>query len=139
MKILERQMRVSKTREETIRILKSCAYYFPKAIFEKSAFTIYCAKRHNGGYLSLTNIRGVVTEDEDSTVIELAVYADLYYFLGFIIAFLGIMGMFYCLVSCTNRWIPCIGMTLLGFLVSLRSLWIGSELLDIIEHKLIRS
>lgn len=135
--ILKRQIRVSKSSEEAIRILKSCAYYFPKSVFEKSAFSIYCTKRHNGGYLSLTNIRGIITEDKDGTLIELAVHADLYFFLGLIIALLGIIGLIYCLVSCTNRWIPCSGMILFGFLISSRSLWIGSELLDIIEHKLI--
>lgn len=136
--ILKRRLKAPISGEEAIRILRSCAYPFPKATFEKTAFSIYCSKRHNGGYLSLANIRGVIAEDEGSTVIELAVHADLYCFLGIIIAFLGIVGLIYCLATYTDRWIPCVGMILLGFLVGSQALWTGSELLDIIEHKLMR-
>ena len=136
--ILKRKLTVSKSCEEAIQILKSCAYYFPTAIFAKFKFSIYCARRHNGGYLSLTNIRGAIIEDGDRTTIEFEVQADIYFFLGIMITVLGIIGFIYCIACCINRWIPCIGMVLFGILLSLRSRWKGSEILDMIEHKLVR-
>lgn len=138
MKILRRQVIVPKSIEEVTQILKSSAYYFPKAIFKESVFSMHCAKRHNGGYLSLTHIRGNILEDEDSTMVILEVHANPYFFLGCAIIFLGIIGVFYCLVSYTNRWIPCLGMILLGLLVSGQPVWEGLELLDLLEHKLMR-
>ncbi|MBQ3505017.1 MAG: hypothetical protein IJA75_10010 [Oscillospiraceae bacterium] len=138
MRIMTRQVIVPKSISESIQILKSCAYYFPKAVFEEPAFSIHCAKRHNGGYLSLTHIAGNVSGGEDSTVILLEVHANLYFFLGVGIAFGGILGLIYCLMLHINRWIPCFGMILLGLLVGGQSLWTGAELLDSIEHKLQR-
>lgn len=138
MKILTRQVIVSKTIQEANQILRSCAYYFPKAIFKESAFSMHCAKRHNGGYLSLTHIRGTVIECEDRTIVTLEIHANLYFFLGCLIILLGIITLIYCFVSSTNRWIPCLGMILLGLFVCGQRLWEGSELLDLIEHKLKR-
>lgn len=138
MTILTRQVIIPKPIEEAILILKSCAYHFPKATFQEHAFSMHCAKRRNGGYLSLTRITGTVSEHEGSTMITLEVRANLYYLLGFMIILLGVAGLIYCLVSHTDRWIPCLGTILLGLLVGGYSFGTGSELLDLIEHKLIR-
>ena len=136
--ILKRQVIATKSVDDVGRVLMSCAYHFPKAIFKASSFSMHCAKRHNGGYLSLIKITGNVLTNEETTKVILEVHANLYFFIGCLIAVLGISGLLYCFFSSTDRWIPFLGMCFLGLLVGGQSLWEGSEILDHIEHKLMR-
>ena len=138
MKMLTRQVIVSKTAEEVISILKSCAYYLPKAIFDESQFTMHCAKRHNGGRLFLTKIKGNISERENKTKVTLEIHADICFFLGAAIALGGLLGLLYSLVFCTEEWLVYIGLILFGLIVGAQLFWRGSEQLDLIEHKLTR-
>lgn len=139
MKILARHLIVSKSVGEISEILRSSAYYLPKAIFEKNAFSMYRAKRRNGGYLSLTKISGSMLEQEDGTMVSLEIHANLNFYIGCIIIILGIMGLIYCAVSIASRWIPYLGMIILGVLISGQSLWESVEMLDLLQHKLMRA
>lgn len=139
MKILARHLMVSKSVDEVTGILKSSAYYLPKAIFENTEFSMYRAKRRNGGYLSLTRISGSMLENEDGTMVSLEIHANLNFYIGCIIIILGIMGVIYCIVSNVNRWIPYLGMIILGVLISGQTLWESVEMLDLLQHKLMRS
>lgn len=138
MKILTRQVLIQTPIEETLQTIHSCAYFYPKAKFAKNTFSIYCARRHNGGYLYLTNIRGNILESNDRTTINLEVHANLYFFIGCTFTFIGILCLFLHLISYIDRWIPFLGMILLGLLISGQALWTGFELLDLIEHKVTR-
>ena len=94
--ILKRQVIATKSVDDVGRVLMSCAYHFPKAIFKASSFSMHCAKRHNGGYLSLIKITGNVLPNEETTKVILEVHANLYFFIGCLIAVLGISGLLYC-------------------------------------------
>lgn len=139
MKVITRQGSVSKSVEEATRILKSSAYYLPKAIFEKSAFSMHCARRRNGGYLSPTHIRGHIFAGEESTEVILEIHANLSFYLGCAIILLGLIWLLYGFLWNRNIWIPCLGTASLGLLISAQFLWEASEMLDLLEHKLTRS
>lgn len=136
--ILKRQVVTEKTAEEVMRILKSSAYYFPEGVFEKSSFSMHCSKHRNGSLIPLIPVSGTVLECEGVTEVLINIHANLNIFLGAVAVSASIIGGICCLLSHTNRWFPCLGAVLLGLLFIGQALWEGSELLDLLEHKVTR-
>ena len=138
MKLLKRQVVVSKNAGEVIQILKTCAYAVPQAVFGETDFSMYCPRRRNGGSLYLTHISGTVAQEDGSTTVLLEAHANPHFFLGLLLAIVGAVGLFSALVSHTGTWPPYLGMVLLGLLFIGHALWTGMELLNLIFYKLER-
>ena len=138
MKILKRQVVVSKSAEEIMQILKSCAYRYSKSTFEETEFSMCCPQRYNGGIPALTRIKGHLTENGGNTTVILEVHADFLFYFGLLFVFSGLLKLIYSLATCTGSWIFCLVAILLGLVFSSVPAWAGVEHLDIIEHKLTR-
>lgn len=136
MKILKRKVAVLKPKHEILAILKSCAYYIPKAVFNESTFSMHFPKRHDGKGPYLMQVKGEIQENANGAVVRLEIHANLQFFLGCLLAGFGACWLLYCLWTCTNSWISCLGIILVGLLFIGQSLGTGSEILDQIEHKL---
>lgn len=138
MKILSRRVVVTKSYEEVSHILKSSAYFFPEIMISGTIFSMYCAKRYNGGHLSLTPVKGTIVRHNNQSKVIIEVHADFSFFLGILITVIGIVGLVWLLISQSSRLIPQIGLILIGILVCGHSWCEGVELLDRLEHKLLR-
>lgn len=138
MKILTRQVAAQKTAEDAVRILRSSAYPLREAKFEQLAFSMRCAKRSNGRGIWLIPVRGTISEAGKNIRVTLEIHGDPFFFLGCVIVLAGIAGLFACLVSRSNIWIPYCAMAFLGLVLCGRSLCEGCELLDLLAHKLTR-
>ena len=138
MKILTRMVSVDKSISEVVQTLKSSAYHFPAAKFNEYVFSMRCIKRRMGRHSTMMIVKGCILDNEDPTKVVLEIHANWDFFLGAAIIILGIMGLIYCLIAKIDRWIPCLGMTTLGILISGQTLLEGVELLDLLEHKLKR-
>lgn len=138
MKILTRHVLTSKSIDEVTQILRSSVYFGSKAKIDKSAFSMYCARRHTGRCLWLIPVRGNIEEREDKVEVTLEIHADINGFVGGVIVLLGVIELICGLVFFPNRWIPYLGTILLGLIVAGESFWKGFQLLDLLEHKLTR-
>lgn len=138
MKVLTRDVIILKSIEETTQILKSCAYHFPKATFTESTFSMHCPKRRNGGVLSLIHIKGSFFKDKENTKVILKIHANLYFAIGCLMIFGGLIGLIYSLLLDVISWPFYLGAILLGLLASGQFIGESSELLDLLEHKLTR-
>ena len=138
MKVITRRVVVSKSAEEIIQILKSCAYRYSKSKFEKTAFVIRCPKRYNGRFPVLTKIKGHISENEVNTTVILAVHVGFLFYFGLVFIFSGLLGLIYSLVASTGSWVFGLAGILFGVVFSGVPICDGIEHLDIIEHKLTR-
>ncbi len=137
MYLIAKRLETTKTQQEVLEIIKSFAYFLPKAQFNNVNFVIYCAKRHKGGILSLIPIKGTVVQREERTEICLSLCAGLGFYLGVFLVVLGALVLLWCLFSHSTRWIPGVGAIILGIIVGGQFLGEGNELLDKIEQKLL--
>ncbi len=124
--------------EEVSRILRSSAYYYPEAVFLSDQFSIYCAKRYRGGRISLSRVKGTLTYAEGQTAVTLEVHAGFPFYFGVLLLLLGAVGLLGCLFLQSLRWIPFVGMMLLGLLSSGIYWGESAALLDRLEWKLLR-
>jgi len=138
MKLLSRQIFITKTYDEVYQILSSSAYYFPHAKFFKESFSMHCAQRYKGGILSLIPIKGEIIQHDHLTEVRISTCADFGFYLGCLLILFGTFGLCWCISLRSGRWIPCVGTVLIGLLVSGQSIWEGTSLLDRLEHKLTR-
>ena len=138
MKLLSRNIVVSKAFDAAYQIIRSSAYYFPAGVFEEENFSFYCPRRSFNGRISLFPMRGTITKQAQQVEITLSLQAGFLFYFDSILSFLGIIGLFWCLIAHSSRWIPFAGCILLGILTSAQYIWEGAELLDRIEHKLLR-
>ena len=138
MKLLSRRMIIPKAYEGVYQILKSSAYHFPPAKFSEKTFSIHCAKRYKGGVISLIPVKGAIMQNSHLTEVLISIHADFGFYLGCLLILLGFLGIFLCIVIPSDRWIPCVGLVLMGLLVCGQSIWEGKALLDSFEHKLLR-
>lgn len=136
MRILSRRVLVQKSLDEVQRILRSSAYRFSKPVFSGHSFSMYCAKRYNGGIISLIPIKGTVVHGAQMLEVKLTVCAGLSFWIGGITTVLAIVGMFWCILLGSSRWVAYMGMLLFGFFILGQNFWEGSAILDRVEHKL---
>lgn len=136
MVILSRQVTTSKTYEEVCQTIQSSAYRFSKCRINGNAFSMYCAKRSNKGTISLTHINGTITQYGKINEIVILVHANLGTILGVAISLLGILEIIYCVIMNVPRWIPGVGMIVLGMLIVCQSFREGKSHLDKLERKL---
>ena len=137
MTLLSRHVVVMKAYEEVYQIIQSSAYCLPKGIFSKESFSIYCAKRFNGGIVSLIPVKGTITQHSQSVEVMLSIPCYLHFYLGCFLSVFGIFGLLCCFTGYSSRWLPCVGSILFGILVIGQSLWEGRTLLDRLENKLL--
>jgi len=130
MKILTRKVTTAKSSEDAMQILKSSAHCFPKSKFEENRFSICCAKR-KFNRLSFMQIKGNWNQLEDHTSVSLEIHADPCFFIGSAFVLSGTVA----LILGSLLGIATILFGLIGCGISLGR---GSELLDLLEHKLTR-
>jgi len=135
--LLSKNVVVRKTREEVRRIVQSSAYYLPKGRFSEESFSMHCARRFNGGIISLIPVTGTITQHNQSVYVTLSINGGFGFYLGCCLFVLGVLGMLWCVITHSSRWIPSVGMILLGLLVSGQFIWEGKALLDRLENKLL--
>lgn len=138
MKILSRKVTIPKPLEEVSQILQSSAYHYPEAVFLGDQFSIYCAKRDRGGYISRFHVKGTLTYSVGQTAVTLEVHAGFPFYFGVLLLLLGAAGLLGCLLLQSSRWIPWLGMMLLGLLSSGIYWGESAALLDRLEWKLLR-
>ena len=138
MKILSKRVISSKPIKEVLCILNKSACPYTKAIFKRDSFSMHCAKRRSWWYLASVPIKGFIEEHEKHVVVALEIHTNFSFWVGVIIALLGLIGECLFFFFESSRWIPYVGMIILGLIVSLQTFWDGAELLDLLEFKLIR-
>ena len=138
MKVLTRQVIVSKPTEEIMQILKSCAHHSSKSFFGENVFAMRCPKRYPGRLTSLTKVTGNISRGEDSATVILEVHAGLCFYIGLVFIFWGFLELNYRLVACSGSWIFCLAEMLFGLVFIGVPVCDAIEHLDIIEHKLTR-
>lgn len=139
MKLILRRVAIHKSYEVVYKIIKSSAYCIPKGTFAEKDFSMCCAKRYNGGMISLIPVKGRITAHDDCTEVTLSVYAGFSFFLGCTLSLLGVVSLVLSLAYHSPRWISGVGLVLFGLLVSGWYMWEGREILDRLEHKLLRA
>ena len=138
MKILTRNVIIQGSCDDAAKVLKSSAYYFPKAIFDQGQFSMRCAKRYMGKDLLLIPVKGTITEAENKTIVVLEIHASWIFYVDTLLTLLGLLVLVRNLIYYSQLLVPGVGMTLLGMAMMGRSFGIGAEILDRLEHKLRR-
>ena len=136
MKLYSRNILISKPYGDVCNIIQSSKYRLSKGRFTAETFSIYCAKRFNGGILSLFPIKGTLTPHDGLIAVTLELHANFIFFIGCAISFLGILHLIQCLIWHFARWIPGVGMVVLGLLLVTRYLFEGIEFVHRLQHKL---
>ena len=136
MKLLARTFSVSKSPSEIFNCIKSFAYCPQKATFGKNSFSVYCAKRRCSGYFRLYRLSGTFSEENDQVIVSLEIHAETLFFIGYGFIIFGILGLICCLITGSDRWIPCLGSIVIGGLVDGWSVCEAIEVLDLAEHQL---
>lgn len=137
MVLFSRHVVVPKTYEAVYRIIQSSAYCLPKGIFSEESFSMHCARRFKGGIISLIPVTGTITRYNQSVYVTLSIHGGFGFYLGGCLFVLGVLGMLWCVITHASRWIPSVGIILLGILVSGQFVWVGKALLDRLENKLL--
>ena len=137
MKLLSKRVIVPKSYDTVCHILKSSAYHFPKVNFNDEDFLMYYTKHFKGSIISRIPVRGSIAHHNGSVEITLSIDSGFGIYLSCFLCLIGIIGLFWCIISNSNRWIPCVGSILLGVLVGGQFLWEGKDCLEIIERKLL--
>lgn len=137
MKLMSRVVIVPKSYETVYQIIQSSAYHIPKGIFREDSFSMHCAKRFNGGMISLFPVKGTIIKRNHSVEVTLSVCADFSFYLGVFLVLLGIAHSIGCIATLSPRWIVSIGMVVFGLAATAYSLLEEKELLDRLEHKLL--
>lgn len=136
MKLFSKKVNTAKSCDDICQIIKSSAYYFPKGNVSRESFSICCAKRFKGGIISLFPVRGTIIQNQHEIEVTLSLHAGFSFFLGFFLSLIGVTGLFVYFIEISPRWIPSIGLILLGTVICAQFIWEGKALLDILEYKL---
>lgn len=141
MRLLKRDVITSRTVPEVIEILHSSACRSAKAVFEQSSFSMHCIKRVNlyRGVVVPIPVKGIILEGEEDTHICLEIHTTIAFYISCIFVLAGLIGSVYGFVSGSDNWFSntveiAIGLLVLGF-----ECMRGTEVLDLLEHKLTRS
>lgn len=136
MKILSKKIMVYKSHDTVYQIIKSSAYKIPVGNGDKKALLIYCAKRFKGGIVSLIPVKISMEQQKDHIEVILSLHSHFGFYAGCFLCLMGIIGLCWCVISTSSRWIPCVGSILLGMLVGGQSIWEGIGCLDMLKRKL---
>lgn len=137
MVLLSRQVNVQKSHKEIYQIIKTFPHYFSKEYGDKESFSMHCAIRYNGSLISLIKVTGKIRECSPFIIITISTHADLSFYIGCFLSLVGLLGILWCYLSFSLRWVPCLGALALGLFVSSQSIWKGKDLLDRLERKLL--
>ena len=140
MKLFSRSIVVPKTYEDAYKIIKSSARIHRKKVFTEQAFSIHCAQKIGAGWRDFSPIpvKGTITPQDSSVKVTLTVHAGFGFYLGCFFILLGIIGLLWSLISLPAGWITHVGIILFGAVISGTYVYSGIDLLDVIEHKLLR-
>lgn len=136
MRILSKKIIVYKSHDTVYQIIKSSAYKIPVGNCDKKDFLIYCAKRFKGGIVSLIPIKVTIAQQKDYVGVNLSIHSHFGFYVGCFLCLIGIIGLCWCVISTSSRWIPCVGSILLGMLIGGQSIWEGIDCLDMLKRKL---
>lgn len=134
--MLTKQISVNKSVDEVKRIISSCSCFFPKPVFSEDSFTVYLAKRYNGGTISHIRLSGTVHHNHHFTEVTLDIHWNISFIFGIAACLLGILELIYCLILQLAGWIAVAGCILFGVFLCAYSRWEASILLDRVIRKL---
>ena len=137
MELLSRHVAVPKSYEEVCQIIQSSAYYLPKGNLCADSFSMHCAKRYKGAIISSIPVKGKIRKCNQFIEVTISTHADLGFYIGCFLCLVGIVGLIWCLLAVSTRWVPCVGAFALGTFVSSQSIWEGKDLLDKLERRLL--
>ena len=88
--------------------------------------------------MSRARVTGRVYGDPGAAAVDMEIHGDPAFFLGAALLLLGVAALLYSLVRSSAGWFLSLGLMLIGLFPMVQTLCRGTELLDIIEHKLTR-
>lgn len=138
MKILKRSVLTRSSAEEAARILKTCANDPAGFRFTDSLYSMDCTTRRTGEFLSRACVTGRVYGDPGAAAVDIEIHGDPAFSFGEALLLLGFIALLYSLVFSRAGWFLYLGLMVIGLFPMAQTLCRGTELLDIIEHKLTR-
>ena len=136
--IISRCVTVSKTIEEVNEILRGSAYPLIKPSFYQNYFSIRVVRKYPGRGFRIIPIKGSIVASKDYIKVIMEIHVESTVVIGAILVLLGLVGLLWCYVCSSERWLPFVGSAIIGIIIILEFIWDTKDVLDQLENKLQR-